>query len=193
MEHKLFVTFNQEHFMGFTCFETSIFYHFISKTELSILRIDVSLFSSGDRKEKTIVFQLTDSLKDEISGLKEFLTDFFSYSGNLHGSPWFLESEMISENDFNLIRKRGSEKMKERNNKIKEIGQNHPLIIYCFEQKLYPEPEGNSPHSWKANCPSGHQHHFMISTSSPESHSWGCGYCKKKGGLIELKQWVEHK
>ena len=54
MEHKHFVTFTQEHFMGFTCFETSIFYHFISKTELSIKRIDVSLFSSGDRTEETI-------------------------------------------------------------------------------------------------------------------------------------------
>ena len=193
MKHKHFVTFNQVHFMGFDCFETSISYHFISKTELSILRIDKSLFSSCDSNEETILFQLDDYLKDEISGLKEFLTALFSFNGNLHGSPWFLESDMISENDFNIIRKRGSERMAERKNKIKEIGQNHPLIIYCAEQKLYPEPEGHSPHSWKANCPSGRQHHIMISTSSPEDHSWGCGYCKKKGGLEELKNWIETK
>lgn len=193
MEHKHFVTFNQVHFMGFDCFETSISYHFISKTELSILRIDKSLFSSCDSTEETILFQLDDYLKDEISGLKEFLTDLFSFSGNLDGNPFFLESEMISEKEFYKIKKQGGKRMDERKNKIKEIGQNHPLIIYCTEQNLYPEPEGHSPHSWKANCPSGRQHHIMISTSSPEEHSWGCGYCKKKGGIEELKQWVETK
>lgn len=193
MKHKHFVTFNQVHFMGFDCFETSISYHFISKTELSILRIDQSLFGSCYNTEKTIVFQLDDVVKDEISGLKEFLTDLFSFSGNLDGNPFFLESEMISEKEFYKIKKRGSERMVERKNKIKEIGQNHPLIIYCTEHKLYPEPEGHSPYNWKANCPSGRQHHIMISTSSPEEHSWGCGYCKKKGGLEELKQMMQTK
>jgi len=178
--------------MGFTCFETSISYHFISKTELSILRIDQSLFGSDDFEE-TILFKLDHAVKDEISGLKEFLTDLFSFRSNLHGNPWFVKSEMITECEFNEIKKLGSKRMNDRKNKIKEIGQNHPLIIYCTEQNLYPEPEGDSPHGWKANCPSGRQHHIMISTSSPDSHSWGCGYCKKKGGIEELKNWVENK
>jgi hypothetical protein len=193
MEHKHFVTFNQEHFIGFTCFETTISYHFISKTELSILRIDVCFFGSSNNSKKTIVFQLENPVKDEISGLKEFLTDLFSFSGNLHGNPWFVESEMISENEFYKIKKQGGKRMDERKNKNKVSDQNHPLIIYCAEQNLYPEPEDHSPHSWKANCPSGRQHHIMISTSSPENHSWGCGYCKKKGGIEELKNWIETK
>ncbi len=193
MEHKHFVTFNQEHFIGFTCFETSISYHFISKTELSILRIDVCFFGSSNNSKKTIVFQLENPVKDEISGLKEFLTDLFSYSGNLHGNPWFVESEMISEKEFYKIKKQGGKRMDERKNKNKVSDQNHPLIIYCAEQNLYPKPEDHSPHSWKANCPSGRQHHIMISTSSPEEHLWGCGYCKKKGGIEELKQWIESK
>jgi hypothetical protein len=78
-------------------------------------------------------------------------------------------------------------------NQIKESGMYHPIILFCEEKNLYPEPEDHSPDSWKANCPSGRQHHIMISTSSPSSHCWGCGYCKKKGGLEELKQWVEKK
>jgi len=179
--------------MGFTCFETTISYHFISKTELSILRIDQSLFGSSNSSKKTIVFQLDHPVINEINGLEEFLTDLFSFRGKLHGNPWFEKSEMITESEFNEIKKLGSERMTERKNKVKEIGQNNPLIIYCREQKLYPEPEGDSPHGWKANCPSGRQHHIMISTSSPEDHSWGCGYCKKKGGIEELKQWVENK
>jgi hypothetical protein len=192
MKHKHFVTFNQEHFMGFTCFETTISYHFISKTELSILRIDQSLFGSDDYEE-TILFKLDHPVKNEISGLNEFLTDLFSFRGNLHGNPWFEKSEVITESEFNEIKKQGSKRMNDRNNKIKEIGQNHPLIMYCTQKNLYPEPEGDSPHGWKANCPSGRQHHIMISTSSPDSHSWGCGYCKKKGGIEELKNWVENK
>jgi hypothetical protein len=100
---------------------------------------------------------------------------------------------MISEKEFYKIKKQGGKRMDERKNKNKVSDQNHPLIIYCAEQNLYPEPEDHSPHSWKANCPSGRQHHIMISTSSPENHSWGCGYCKKKGGIEELKNWIETK
>jgi hypothetical protein len=84
----------------------------------------------------------------------------------------------------------GIENIKQRKFQIKEIGHHHPIILYCTEHNLYPEPEDHSPDIWKANCPSGRQHHIMISTSSNE---WGCGYCKKKGKLEELKLWVENR
>ena len=192
MEHKHFVTFEQE-IMSFPCYESSLYYRFNFKEELSILRIDRSIVDKNDLTEGTILFPVNPSLTNEISILREFLTDMFSYSGNCYGWPYFTKSELISEDDFNQIRNQGLENIKSKKNKIRKIGQDHPLILYCEEKNLYPEPVDHSPHSWQANCPSGRQHQIMISTSSPSNHAWGCGYCKKKGGLEELKEWVEKK
>jgi hypothetical protein len=192
MEHKHFVTFEQE-IMSFPCYESTLYYRFNSKEELSILRIDRSIVDNNDLTERTILFPVNPTLTNEISILREFLTDMFSNSGNCYGWPYFIKSELITEDDFNQIRNQGLENIKSNKNKIRKIGQDHPLILYCAEKNLYPEPIDHSPHSWQANCPSGRQHHIMISTSSPANHAWGCGYCKKKGGLEELKEWVEKK
>ena len=192
MEHKHFVTFEQE-IMSFPCYESSLYYRFNSKEELSILRIDRSIVDKNDLTEGTILFPVNPTLTNEISILREFLTDMFSYSGNCYGWPYFTKSELITEDDFNQILNQGLENIKSNKNKIIKIGQDDPLIIYCAEKNLYPEPVDHSPHSWQANCPSGWQHHIMISTSSPPNHAWGCGYCKKKGGLEQLKEWVEKK
>ncbi len=186
MEHKYFVTFEQE-IMSFPCYETELFYSFISKDQISILRIDRNFIDKSIEKEGTLLFPLNPSWSNEIDALKEILIEIFSYSGNCYGYPYFTKSLLITENEFNEILKEGINNIKKSKDETKENGQAHPLIIYCSEQNLYPEPEDLSPDSWKANCPSGRQHHIMISTSS---HSWGCGYCCKKGGLEELKEWI---
>jgi hypothetical protein len=97
---------------------------------------------------------------------------------------------MIDKERFDLCKKKANEIIDERINKIKEAGKNHPLIRYCSDRNLYPEPEGSSPHNWQANCPSDRAHHFYIST---HSSTWGCGYCKRKGGLEELKEWMKER
>lgn len=192
MEHKHFVTFEQE-IMSFPCYETTLSYRFESKSTLGILRIDRSVVDKSLVNEGTILFTTNPTYTNEISVLKEFLIDLFSYSGNCYGYPIFSHSEVITENEFNNCLHLGIENIRKRKKQIREKSKEHPLILYCAENNLYPEQEDHSPDSWKANCPSGRQHHIMISTSSPSSHSWGCGYCKKKGGLEELKLWVEKK
>jgi hypothetical protein len=190
MEHKHFVTFEQE-IMSFPCYETTLSYRFESKSTLSILRIDRSVVDKSVVNEGTILFTANPTYTNEISVKKEFLIDLFSYTSNCYGYPIFSHSEVITEDEFKHCLNLGIENIRKRKNQIRENGQDHPIIIYCSEQNLYPEPEDHSPDSWKANCPSGRRHYIMISTSSLSSHSWGCGYCKKKGGLEELKQWVE--
>lgn len=64
------------------------------------------------------------------------------------------------------------------------------LIRFCQDNKLNLRQAGSCISNWLASCPSGGNHAIMISTTSNE---WGCGYCKKKGRLPELKQWVESK
>ena len=192
MEHKHFITFEQE-IMSFPCYETSLFHFFNLKSQLSILRIDRSIVDKSEVKEGTILFTSNSTFRNDISVLNEFLIDLFSNSGNCYGYPIFSHSEVMTEDEFNHCLHLGIENIRKQKNQIREKGKDHPIILYCAEKKLHPEPEDHSPDSWKANCPSGRQHHIMISTSSPSNHNWGCGYCKKKGGLEELKQWVEKK
>ena len=192
MEHKHFVTFEQV-IMSFPCYETSLFYFFNSETQLSILRIDRSVVDENDVKERTILFPISKPFINEISILKEFLVHLFSYSGSCYGWPCYTKSELITTEDFDLILKEGNNNIDKRKNENREKNKKHPLILFCTEKNLSPEPQDHSPDSWIAKCPSGGKHHIMISTSSPSNHLWGCGYCKKKGGLDELKQWVEGK
>jgi hypothetical protein len=192
MEHKHFITFEQE-IMSFPCYETTLYFGFESKSTLSILRIDRNIIDKSIVQEGTIHFPINTVWTNEINVLKDFLTDLFSYSSNCYGWPYFTKSKVISKDVFNHCLNLGIENIRKRKNQIIENGKEHPIILYCTENKLYPEPEDHSPNSWKANCPSGRQHHIMISTSSSSSHNWGCGYCKKKGRLEELKQWVKTK
>ena len=192
MEHKHFVTFEQE-IMSFPCYETELTYWYNSKEELVVFRTDRNAIDKSVVNEEFIVYPFIAGHTNETNLLKEILTGIFSYSDSCNGWPYFIKSELITEDEFNEARNQGLEIIKENKNKAKEKGKDHPVIRYCLEKKLQPEPEDHSPDSWKANCPSGRQHHIMISISSPSSHNWGCGYCKKKGGLEELKQWVETK
>ncbi len=51
---------------------------------------------------------------------------------------------------------------------------------------LSPEPDGRRAHQWIASCPGGH-HSIMLSTGS---ETFGCGYCKQKGGPDKLASFV---
>ncbi len=61
-----------------------------------------------------------------------------------------------------------------------------PIVALARELRLAPEPSGTGPASWYANCPGGH-HHIYIQAESGE---FGCGYCKRKGGVEELRAFA---
>lgn len=64
------------------------------------------------------------------------------------------------------------------------------LVDACRELGLCPEPSGTNSHSWYANCP-GTSHRLMVSTKgSHEGGEFGCGYCRVKGGVEELRALV---
>lgn len=58
-----------------------------------------------------------------------------------------------------------------------------PIVISARELRLSPRPAGQNGTSWVANCPSGRGHSIMISSAS---NTFGCGYCREKGGTVEL-------
>lgn len=68
----------------------------------------------------------------------------------------------------------------------REREQPSELIGAARELQLLPRPVGGNATSWVANCPGTH-HTLMIESSS---NSWGCGYCRQKGGPEELRTFV---
>jgi len=102
------------------------------------------------------------------------------------GFPCFEKSDVFTEAEFNSI----IDTIKaEKNAIIAETERREtPIIRYLKAVDIPTHPSGNNPNSWVANCPCGGQHHIYIVTIED---TWGCGYCKRKGKLPELKQWIQ--
>jgi hypothetical protein len=72
-------------------------------------------------------------------------------------------------------------------NKRQADRHSHAEIIETARAlRLRPEPSGDSPNNWIANCPGG-QHSIMV---APTSNEFGCGYCRIKGGPDVLREFA---
>lgn len=60
------------------------------------------------------------------------------------------------------------------------------IVRAARELGLGPEPTGTGPVHWQACCP-GTSHPLFIQA---ETGSFGCGWCKRKGGEAELRAFV---
>jgi hypothetical protein len=60
------------------------------------------------------------------------------------------------------------------------------LVEVARELGLCPEPTGTGKTHWQANCP-GTNHPLYIEAAA---ESFGCGYCRRKGGEAELRAFV---
>jgi hypothetical protein len=64
------------------------------------------------------------------------------------------------------------------------------VAIWSEGTGLHPEPAGIGPTQWDARCPVRSGHRLMITTGNDE---FGCGYCRVKGGVDELRALVKMK
>ena len=146
--------------------------------------IQIAYEMDGGELQFSAQFKLRyENLKENlIFIIKEHIEAHLPYEG----FPTFVNSVVFTKKEFNDIIKT----MKDE--KLFIIGQakskKTPIIDYLRAQDLFPRPTGNNPNSWVAKCPSGGNHHIMIVTKEDE---WGCGYCKQKGKLPELKTWLQ--
>ncbi|MEZ5846006.1 MAG: hypothetical protein R3C70_04570 [Geminicoccaceae bacterium] len=70
---------------------------------------------------------------------------------------------------------------------IEETHRNRSdLIELAAQLGLSPQPSGKHPSFWQANCPG--THHTLLLNSQDDM--FFCGYCKKKGSLDELRDFV---
>ncbi len=72
-------------------------------------------------------------------------------------------------------------------NKDDAIANPGDVVRVAKECGLDPQPAGHNEHSWRARCP-GTGHALMIATDS-----FGCGYCRRNGGAVDLRAFVEER
>jgi len=157
-------------------------YYKIQEQKLYLLKID---HQEDTVKERIISYNLNLTTVDAILTyfLKElfFKDDFFG-----EGRMIYEKSEQFSEDYFNSIQKEQNDAYRQKIKLIEDAAKNNDLINFCRTIHLHPTPDGIHATNWTAQCLSKGNHHLLLSTLTNE---WGCGYCRKKGGLPELKKW----
>ncbi len=123
--------------------------------------------------------------KGSVHSAGKGLLDLFIRGSVGHRWPSrFDEPGIIDEDEFNDIVGIIKEELDQN---VRNAEENETEIIKAArELKLSPTPTGTGPFHWRANCP-GTNHHLKIQA---ETYSFGCGYCRRKGGVEELRDFV---
>lgn len=116
--------------------------------------------------------------------IKKFMVEYFVYKHLFSTPVGIIKTGYLSKSDFRYINKEYKRKTKPRN--INKIDDPHGILKAAKKLQLYPSHVGGETDNCIANCP-GTNHFIMV---SPSSGQWGCGWCKRKGGSVELKQFV---
>ena len=174
------LTYNQE-FMFMEYGHCEIYYK-INEHTLYLLKID-----QQDHSIKELVIPLNLNLTTIDAILTYFLKEqFFKNVFFGEGKLIYEKSEQFSEDYFNSIQKELNDAYRQKIKLIEDAAKNNDLINFCRTIHLQPTPDGIHATNWTAQCLSKGNHHLLLSTVTNE---WGCGYCRKKGGLPELKEW----
>jgi len=74
-------------------------------------------------------------------------------------------------------------------NRQKALKNRTEIILVAKELGLSPRPTGKSRDLWASNCP-GTSHFLYLSSTG---NSFGCGWCKRKGGPEDLRVFVDER
>jgi len=94
---------------------------------------------------------------------------------------------IVSEEDFDILVD-GIECELQQNADKARVHES-AIVQVARELRLSPQPTGTGPHHWQARCP-GASHFLLISSYSDE---FGCGYCRRRGGVEELRLFVNER
>lgn len=122
---------------------------------------------------------------DDLTLCRDLLTVYFRARVG-HGWPVsFLEPGILESEDYsNLI-----EQLERLLNSFATEARRESrtgIIQTADKLDLSPEPTGTGPHHWRARCPGG-SHYLQIHSGS---NTFGCGYCKCKGGPEDLQDFA---
>lgn len=123
-----------------------------------------------------------------INGVLELhLRRFMVECRNWHGLGWvYHESPVINEERFNYIKADIMADLMIAEYKSMMRWGNSPLVLFCRKIGL----DIHATHNdclLDVKCPAGN-HRFSLDAAKGK---WWCGYCRRKGGLEELKDHLE--
>lgn len=96
----------------------------------------------------------------------------------------FLRAGLVAEADLKAIVATITGEYESRAAQARSIASR--LVEVARELGLGPEPTGTGGTHWQARCP-GTNHPLYIQAAA---ESFGCGWCKQKGGEAELRKFV---
>ena len=99
----------------------------------------------------------------------------------------FLAAGIVDEPAFSCLVGQIRYELDDNSQKARETETE--IIKVARELRLSPKPTGEGPNSWYANCPGGN-HVLFISAAA---NSFGCGWCRRKGAIEELRAFVEER
>lgn len=171
-------------------------YNFNSTRTLSITRVtEEQMVDTGqgfnhkvEARNETVDYPIDDKELDRKTILRNWLINYASDPRKLYQPEEEWISDVFSREELAAIFKRALEVREDFKRQIQEFGNNSAIIQFCKENHLLPEAPGGSLNNWYANCPSRRPHRIMVSASND---TFGCGYCRKKGGIKELAEWIQ--
>ena len=173
--------------------EAPIFYFYRITNDDYIQWIDVFLNDENDEKsiieaskkpQKIVCQYKYDYDFSFIDNLLIVFADFIHARSMFDGRVIKFKSDLISDIQYHHIqenianRKKGAAKSK--------------LLDFMEVNGLSPKVHDSKKGLYLSRCVNSGNHHLFISIS-PEKEEWGCGYCKRKGGIEELEQWISEK
>lgn len=161
----------------------SLFYHLEDAT----LHIRLTGAEGEERGRQGLPADRAQGPKEALSA---WLLHYFSQPGNRTGDNAYAWSNLFSRREFDELERQGWAVITGKREAARVRGQHNELLAWCRAHGLDTRPEGRNDTAWWASCPSGGNHPIMISTLT---NRWSCGYCRKKGGLAELKEWMRER
>lgn len=123
------------------------------------------------------VYELTDHLRLTLNEIVEQKIERDRFT---NGIPrLYQSSQVFTQNDWERMIPQWAQKT--------VSNFTTPFIDFLKKNSLYPRPYDQEKGLWTASCPKVSKHPLMLNVFKEE---FGCGWCKKKGGLAELKEWM---
>ncbi|MFV0174928.1 hypothetical protein OBK14_11535 [Empedobacter falsenii] len=145
--------------------------------------IDIDQFNNNFKRRIVAQYKYDNNLSF-IENLKTIITEFIHSRCMFDGQITQFESDIISDELYHQIQQSIEDKIID-NTKSE-------LLDYMHEVGLDPVVHDSEKGLFISKCVNSANHPIFIVITS-EKEEWTCGYCHKKGGLTELKEWIEFK
>ncbi len=99
----------------------------------------------------------------------------------------FVAPGTVDQSEFNNLLELIESELRENTERARQ--SETAIIVTAKELRLCPEPLGIGTNSWRARCPETNHPLFI----NAEAGSFGCGWCKRKGGAVELRKFARQR